>query len=126
LLTKSEALSLLTHSIDHCDSIDDITCRFTQKLKDCTHKVFKQKHYRKPLHKQRKSSPWFNAECNNARISFKRTRNTFQRNKTNDNRRQFINARSHYNRIKKLCRNKYKAKEKRELTNLGISKPNEF
>ena len=76
--------------------------------------------------RKKKSNPWFDENCTMKRRQFITARNTYQNNKTDNNRTTFIRARTGYNRTKRKAKSKYKQKEGKRICALAKSKPRDF
>lgn len=68
-----------------------------------------------PKYKNTNNSPWFNAECKNAKKDFTKARNTFLKHKSDFNRQNFTKNRTIYNRIKNNAKRLHKINEGRKL-----------
>ena len=69
-------------------------------------------------------NPWFNSDCYNARLLFKKARNKYTKNKSDaELRNEFLHAKSNYNKIKRNQKLKFKTNEKDKLTKLSKHKP---
>ena len=69
---------------------------------------------------------WFNADCHQAKHNFKTARNIFKRNKTDENRIAFANARTKYNKTRQKEKQSFKMKEGRRIEQIAKSQPRKF
>ena len=62
----------------------------------------------KPTNNSFNKKPWFNAECYSSRKQFTKTRNAFNRDKSNATlRNEFLTAKANYKRIQRESKSKY-------------------
>ena len=74
-----------------------------------------------------KTSPkWYNADCHRAKQEFKTARNTFNRNRTDQNRVSFVRTRTKYNRVRKQAKRCFKLNEGERLEKIAKSQPRKF
>ena len=68
--------------------------------------------------------PWFNAKCYSSRKQFTKTRNAFNRDRSNATlRNEFLTAKAIYKRIQRQSKSKYQTKENINMTNLCKTNP---
>ena len=79
-----------------------------------------------PTRSKRINKPWFNAQCHELKHQFKNARNTFNRNKNDENRRNFVRLRTKYNKVKQKARSTYKYNEGMKISRLANSNPRTF
>lgn len=72
------------------------------------------------------NSKWFDWKCHEAKQEFKKARNAFKRNKSNDNRLLFTRARTKYNKIRRSKKYKFKVNEGQRLENIAKTQPKKF
>lgn len=69
---------------------------------------------------------WFNHDCYIRKREFCKARNTYKRSRTESNRRDFIESRTHYAKVKKTAIRIYKNKKGFELSNIAKFEPRKF
>ena len=69
---------------------------------------------------------WFNTECHHAKQDFKTARNTFNQNKTAENRIAFVRMRTKYNKVRKKAKTAFKISEGQRLEHIAKSQPRKF
>lgn len=123
-----QALSNVLHNITSditCDNYENVLDELSTKIYDVSFKLFG-----KTIHTRQQSTlsnDWFNDECRLRKREFNDARNKFSHNKTNnDFRKQFLQARTAYNKAKRKARSANNRKQARELCNLAKSDPREF
>lgn len=134
LITEKNTFDSLTDKLleTNNNTINDTLDSFINTLRTCAHAIFGHERKICPeknniTHTHKRKQPWFNHECYNARNQYKRDRNAFLRDKSNNNLKSaYLNSKSVYNRLKKIQKNKYKIKEKQDLKNLSKSHPKKF
>ena len=73
------------------------------------------------------SSPkWFDANCYRAKRDFKLARNTYNRNRTDTNRIDFVKKRTKYNRVRKRAKQCFMLNEGQRLEKIAKSQPRKF
>jgi hypothetical protein len=127
LLNKRIEFDTLTNTVNY-QNIDNTVTLFTNLINENAMKVFGcTKNYRHNYNtgnkQANKKAKWFDQTCYNARKEFKKKRNLFMRNKTDENRKQFIDEKKKYNRLKKLKKTKSSNDEKFKLTTLAKKEP---
>jgi hypothetical protein len=130
LLNKRIEFDTLTNTVNY-QNIDNTVTLFTNLINENAMKVFGcTKNYRHNYNtgnkQANKKAKWFDQSCYNARKEFKKKRNLFMRNKTDENRKQFIDEKKKYNRLKKLKKTKSSNDEKFKLTTLAKKEPKQF
>ena len=106
ILNNQNLLNDITSSIEISDT-DQVVEQFTSFIKDHAFKVFgKTRYQHDSKQKQYNKKQWFNHECYNARSKYKKSRNAYLKNKTDEkkNRHIFITYKNKYNKIKKTSK----------------------
>lgn len=85
LSLKNDEISILTDQLERSDDVDNLSQQFVSILQECSLKVFgkTQSNVNKPTNNTNINKPWFNAECYNAKKQFNKSRNAFNRDKSN-------------------------------------------
>lgn len=105
--------------VDNVD-IDHVVQSFTTLMNEKARHVFDRVVTHTCTHRNTKpKQKWFNADCLNKRKQFKQVRNTFVRDKSETNRRNFVKARSAYNKTKQQAKLKFKRQEGERINNLA-------
>lgn len=126
LLNINENVQQLIRDVTS-EPVDHVVHTFSTLLSETAFEVFGTNRGGSIRGKMSKlKNKWFDAQCFEARKEFKRARNLFNRNKTDDTRTSFVTARTHYNKIKKKAKNKFKIEEGRRINNLAKSQPRKF
>ena len=71
-------------------------------------------------------SPWFNNECETARKNFKIAKRLFYKDKSNNNRLSFTQARKSYNSVKKKAKSLYKLSQQDKMHTYSRTDPQKF
>jgi hypothetical protein len=126
LMNDLQTIERLCYDVDHA-SIDHVVTVFTNLIQTKSCEIFK-----KTITTNRRSGSrridnrWFNSECFDDKKKFKSARNIFNRTKTDENRINFIRARTKYNNTKKKARKKYRMREGQNLDRLAKTEPKAF
>ena len=126
-LLQKEINSLSNLSInENVDVVSQVNC-LSSFLYENALKIFgkKCKYGFNPKYKTR-SSLWFDNNCKVAKEEFKKYRLNYNKNKSDENRKQFVNMRTKYNNIKKKAKFKYKVKIGRDLEQTAKTNPRSF
>ena len=75
---------------------------------------------------QTSNTKWFNAECYNHRKDYKKARNLFLRNKSNENRQNFIHKKRTYNKTKRKFKFQFKIREGERIAKRAKSNSKSF
>lgn len=125
LMSKSDVLLHLSASL-HTEPVESVVNEFSDLLFTTADTIFgKTVGKSKSTYKQ-SNKDWFNKECFDDKREFKRRRNIYNRNKTDDNRTNFIAARSRYNKTKKKAFMKFRREEGIKINNLASKNPRQF
>jgi hypothetical protein len=128
LLDSSASLQRIVEEID-ARTVDQSIENFSQHLKHAALNIFgsERKTFRNETPtKTFKRNKWFNSQCLESKLTFKKARNLFLRNKTLENKLNFLNYKREYNKIKKKTKKLYNRKEGDRISNLAKSNPKEF
>ena len=126
LLDDSDTLLRLTDDVNN-NSIDQTVELFTTYIQQHAFNVFGKR--KKPAMNSSpslKRNKWFNKECFDAKKEFHKTRNMFLRNKSNENKLNFLIKKREYNKIKKKRKKQYKRKEGEKVSKLAKKDPKTF
>jgi len=74
----------------------------------------------------KKKCPWFDNDCKTAKKQFYAAKKTLYLNNCEDNKLLFLNARNHFQKIKRRAKAKYFSKEKSKLSELSKKSPRKF
>ena len=108
-------------------NIDNIISSFSNFMQDTAFSIFgKTRHKTNSGQTFTRKTAWFNADCYNARKEYTRARNKSLKSRNTEDRQSFINAKTFFNKVKRREKNKYKRKEKINLTDLARNKPKQF
>ena len=76
---------------------------------------------------QKKTKPkWFDEECFRKKQEFKKARNKFVKNKTDENRTAFTKSRTIYNKVRQRAKIRHKISEGQRLGNIAKTQPKKF
>ena len=129
LLSNDQATidDLTTYVQNDNINIDNIISSFSYFMLDTAFSIFgKTRHKTNSGQTFTRKTAWFNADCYNARKEYTRARNKFLKSRNTEDRQSFINAKTYFNKVKHREKNKYKRKEKINLTDLARNKPKQF
>ena len=115
-----EKLNVWVDSVDNCCSANDIdVCitHFGDIFDDVLSPLFKRQHRSQgqEYFPSRIDKRWFNAECAEKRINFYRHLNIFRNNKTEENKRNFIDARTQFKTCIRKSKFEYDHNETKKL-----------
>lgn len=128
LLTYDCVLDQLTQQVN-TGQIDTVVQSFTNYLYDSASSAFGKIWTGKGNRTHKRTTPknpWFDEKCLNARNEFKRARNAFLKNKTDNNRHVFISMRTKFNKIKRKAKQTFKLKEGQQICDMANSNPKQF
>ena len=96
-MNNNERIHLLTDAtrkgnIDHV--VHEFTCFFKQNALN----IFEKTHR---IRKCKSRNNWYSTECYNVKLAYKRERNSFYREKSDESWKRFTNARTFHNKTKK-------------------------
>ena len=97
---------------------------FNQKLRRYFWKKDSNKY---PKFVSKKTKPkWFDEECFRKKQEFKKARNKFVKNKTDENRTAFTKSRTIYNKVRQRAKIRHKISEGQRLGNIAKTQPKKF
>lgn len=126
ITVNQQALNEIYQNING-NSIEVSVQQFTMLMQTHALHIFGERSFpNKSTNKPMFKNKWFDLNCQNARKQFNNARNRFLRDKTDQNRQEYLTAKSNYNKIKRQAKYKYKRQEGERLTNLAKEKPRDF
>ena len=126
LSNNTERLTRLTDNVHNATVDESIHC-FTVFMQENAFKVFGKK--RKTYYSESSfgfKKKWFNNECFSAKKEFNKARNTFLRNRNEENKALFIKQRKLYNCVKRKYKTVYKRAEGIRVSRLAKDNPKSF
>lgn len=131
-----EFQTLLRQNIQRLEVCDDpstsVTCKvevLTKFLSDGAGQVFSKNKPGKNNNSKPSSTnkpKWFDDKCRTAKQEFIKARNTFTKNKSDENRITFSNLRTKYNRTRQNAKRRFKVNEGKRLESIAKSEPRKF
>ena len=114
---NSQNTNIITH-------IENLTSFLVENSKE----VFGQKIpiNQNKLNKHSNTPKWFDENCYKSKHEFKKARNKFVRNKTDENRTAFTKSRTIYNRVRQRAKKRFKINEGRRLEKIAKTQPRKF
>ena len=128
LLDNINTLHRLADNINN-SPIEESVSGFTTFMQENAFSVFGKRCSQTRAHNangQTSNTKWFNAECYNHRKDYKKARNLFLRNKSNENRQNFIHKKRTYNKTKRKCKYQFKKREGERIAKLAKSNSKSF
>lgn len=127
LMNNYEHIQHMTYDLTN-QPIDHVVKEFTQFIHDNAFDVFGTTYRSKSCRSRpgKVNREWFDENCVSAKHEFTTARNRFNRDKNEQTRLNFIQARTSYNRVKRKAYQAYKIKEGRRINNLAKSNPRKF
>ena len=130
LSVNENTINRLTSEVDTV-TIDESVRQFTNFMQENAFALFGKERNNKVNNntankiKCRKKK-WFNKECYDTRKDFTHARNTFVRNKSDENKRIFLDKKRTYNKTKRKVKKEFMHTEKHRLSHEAKSEPKSF
>ncbi|KAJ8298959.1 hypothetical protein KUTeg_023019 [Tegillarca granosa] len=105
---------------------DSVINKFTDSLFDCAYNVIGKRRRKIFIPKQQSSVNKWLSECRLCRELFNKHRNAYIRDKTDSNRRLYMNTRGKYNLVKRKARRASMIHQGNKLHEMAKSAPKEF
>ena len=125
LMNDTQRLNHVTACINN-STIDDTIHLFTSFMQDHAFKVFGKGKKNSPSRPQTPRKQWFNKECFDARKEFNRARNIFLKNRNDETRKEFLNKKNKYTKIKRKNKNLFMKSEGNRVSMLAKTNPKSF
>ena len=124
--------NLQTFDINFCAStnisnkVDLLTNFLHENAMVAFGKTIPKHHKSKNCKNNTKTPKWFTDNCYNAKRDFNDARNIFNKNKSTENRSNFVKMRTTYNRIRQKAKYNHNKNEGQRLENIAKTQPKKF